>query len=456
MSPEYKEIPVDQIIYSPFNTRGEVSDEEIAGLAETMKSGNDVPIKVRPRYPNGKLAYEVVYGERRVKALKKAGIATARALVEELSDEEVLMQQWNENEEHKDISDYAKALKLQQIMGAKNINQLELSKLIGKTPAWVSYALSMLKLPERLTRVNRLLTEKQARVILAAPPEVAEKLIADINEQFRTEGTLPSSSQIEDMILDLTILKEQDDIKDHVCEPAEGSTECRICHRPLTAPESVAAGIGPVCAAGGSEVGSAVGNPPTNLPTTLPTETKPLTLEEKAFKLLDELHEAKHVEVFGEPGRSFMVETLRYQLHIYLPDSDNLIAKYKARAKAPIDLSPPFKLIEVKEEPTTKAIHLCPLCGKPNPQPDLDHHITAFAELLVTEGVLPIGLAEKVEQALRSNYKPVTLPPEEDEEVLAAESEAQTQEENEDKEDEEHEIEEEHLHQSTDPEEANQ
>ena len=41
---EYREIPVDWIAFSPFNTRGEVSEEELQSLAETLKQshGNDV------------------------------------------------------------------------------------------------------------------------------------------------------------------------------------------------------------------------------------------------------------------------------------------------------------------------------------------------------------------------------------------------------------------------------
>lgn len=278
---EYREILVDQIKLSPFNTRGEVPEEEIKSFADTLRQsgGNDVPIKVRPIL--GEQPYEVVYGERRLKALKLAGIPTARCIVEEIDDTEVLMQQWMENEEHRDISDYAKALKLRQIMDATKMNQLELAKILGKAPPWVSQHLTMLKLEGKFTRVNlHHLFEKQARAILAAPPEVFEKLCDDIKEQYLNEKTLPSASEIERMAFALVEQKlEEDAVKcdtckhqveggvcdleegvctyeqkteEHVCEPATGSTHCRICDRELTDPESVKAGIGPICAAGKS------------------------------------------------------------------------------------------------------------------------------------------------------------------------------------------------------------
>lgn len=407
MSPEYKEIPIDQIVVSPFNTRGEIFQEEIASLAETMKSGNDVPIKVRPIYPKGKLVYEIVYGERRVKALKKARVTTARALVEDLTDEEVLMQQWNENEEHKDISDYGKALKLKQILDATNLSQAEVAAKLGKEQNWVSRHLSMLHLEQIIPRgIIHQLSEKQARVILSAPEELQSTVIDNVLEQYNTEKTLPSTTEIQTIINDLIKLSEEEEAPqphEHVYD--EGSTKCRICGRELTAPESVKAGIGPVCA---GEKSADVSSTPERFPgeheinQAMGIEPKPQTQEQRAYALLDDLHKR-----FGEPSVSFMNNQLMEKLHIYRPDSDKLIARYlEKRARAP---TVPFKLVEVKEEDNHEkgiTYRLCPICGHEGSSQSyinekLDDMIDHIEEGLCTEGILPLGLAQKVAEYLR-------------------------------------------------------
>jgi ParB/RepB/Spo0J family partition protein len=389
VSPEYREIPVDLIRFSPFNTRGEVPAEELESLAETMKAEgiNTVPIKVRPvegeAEPDTPI-YGLVYGERRLRALILAGLPLARCIVQEMTDAEVLMEQWVENEEHRDIPDYGKAQKLKQLLDALKVNQADLAAKLGKSQPWISVHFSMLRLEPFITRVIMwLLSEKQARAILAAPEDLIPAVCREVEAWMALKGALPSAEEIRGIVSLLRTEAALSVPEEHTCVASPGTTNCRICGRPLTAPESVAAGIGPVCAEGKPEISEAS-----------PQTIEELTLEERVFKELDDLH-AK----FGEPSQSWMRGRLYDVFHLYVPDADKLIAKYRARAaKAE---APPFKLVvqEDPEETPGKAIALCPLCGKPNLQPDLDQRIETLVREL--QGKLPLGMVAIVEEALR-------------------------------------------------------
>ena len=70
---------------------------------------------------------------RRFLALKAAGATHVDAIVVEGTDEEVISEQWDENEEREGYTDYEPALKLRQMMDALKLTQTELAERIGKT-----------------------------------------------------------------------------------------------------------------------------------------------------------------------------------------------------------------------------------------------------------------------------------------------------------------------------------
>lgn len=224
----------------------------------------------------------------------------------------------------------------------------------------------------------------------------------------------------------------------HVAD--ESGVTCKICGRPLTAPESVAAGIGPICATGQTKPIEGIIQDP-SVALISQEQIRPLTLEEKAYALLNDLHTR-----FGQPSRSFMIETLRYQLHIYLPDSDNLIAKYKARAAKPTEPQPtPTK----KHEPTeiVVEIRVDGVCIQGYPvklAPGQKLEIRVDGDTVHTE-TAPAGEAPAAGPCEEATE------PEEDE---GKKIDWAKVEEIDEKEDEEHDTEEEHPHQPTGPEEA--
>jgi ParB/RepB/Spo0J family partition protein len=194
-----QELPVELIRMSPYNTRGEILDEDLESLVQSIReTGLVEPLKVRTVLDG---AYELVSGERRLRAMKILGIEHASCIMREMSDAEVLLEQWAENEERKGLSDYGKALKLRQILDALKITQDELADKLGKTKGWVSQHLSILKLGKKFTSVNlHDLTEFQARTILSAPDEDVYAVCAEVERYYEDKGTLPSAANITDFI----------------------------------------------------------------------------------------------------------------------------------------------------------------------------------------------------------------------------------------------------------------
>ena len=185
-------VPIKALLSMPFQCRTNPVDPEMAELTESIRAlGVLQPILVRPK-PNG--LYEIVYGQRRVKAAEKAGLVEIPANIRILSDQEAYEVQFAENLQREDLSDMEKARMLDFMIKKFGYTQEALAQKLGKTKGWVSQHIAMLELekvyPGKLQ--NGELTERQAREILAAPEEKREEIIDKINET----GEIPSAREI--------------------------------------------------------------------------------------------------------------------------------------------------------------------------------------------------------------------------------------------------------------------
>jgi ParB family chromosome partitioning protein len=103
------DVPADLIDDAGVPDRLDADEEGIAALAESIRRhGQQVPVLLR-HSPNYEGRYEVVYGRRRVAALKRLGLPV-RALVRDLSDAELIVAQGQENAARKDLSFIEKAM----------------------------------------------------------------------------------------------------------------------------------------------------------------------------------------------------------------------------------------------------------------------------------------------------------------------------------------------------------
>lgn len=163
-------VPVDQIRTNPFQPRRTFPREELAELVESVREkGILQPLLVRMT-PEG---YELVAGERRLRAAQAAGIASVPAIVKRFSDRESLEAAVIENIQRADLNAIELAEGFHRLMHDFSLTQEEIARRVGKDRATVANTLRLLKLPPDVKQAvaDGQISAGHARALLAAPPE---------------------------------------------------------------------------------------------------------------------------------------------------------------------------------------------------------------------------------------------------------------------------------------------
>jgi ParB family chromosome partitioning protein len=172
------ELPVDAVHPNPRQPRRRFEPEATTGLASSIKQqGLLQPIVVRPRQAGG---YELIAGERRLRAAREAGLATLPALVREADDRDSLLLALVENVAREQLSPVEEARAYASLVDEFELSLGEVAERVGRSKPSVSNRLRLLELPEEvLWMVARgELTEGHARAVLAVPDHDARKRLA--------------------------------------------------------------------------------------------------------------------------------------------------------------------------------------------------------------------------------------------------------------------------------------
>jgi ParB family chromosome partitioning protein len=136
---EYKEIPLNQI-KTKSNYRKTFNDKTLKELAVSIKENGVLePIIVRA---NGD-GFEIIAGERRVRASHLAKLATIPAIVREVSDGDFLKFQLIENIQREDVPFMEEAYGLRDLRDKHDADISELAKLLGKSEVYIDYMLKL-------------------------------------------------------------------------------------------------------------------------------------------------------------------------------------------------------------------------------------------------------------------------------------------------------------------------
>jgi ParB family chromosome partitioning protein len=168
-------IPLDRIRPNPNQPRTEFAPEALDDLAASIKTqGVLQPVLVRP-LPGPPGTYELVAGERRLRASRKAGLAEIPALVRELTEVESLAIALIENLQREDLNAMEEAKGLYRLQETLRLSQEELAKKVGKSRSSVANSLRLLGLPgEMQTSLGRgEITPGHARALLSVPNPAA-------------------------------------------------------------------------------------------------------------------------------------------------------------------------------------------------------------------------------------------------------------------------------------------
>jgi ParB family chromosome partitioning protein len=167
---EFQRIPVDQIRTSPFQPRRTFSPDDLRELVDSVREkGVLQPVLVRPT-PEG---YELVAGERRLRAAQAAGVESVPAVIRKMSDREALEATIVENVQRADLNAIELAEGYHRLAHDFSMAQEEIAKRVGKDRVTVANSLRLLKLPAQVKQavVDGRLSAGHARALLSAPHE---------------------------------------------------------------------------------------------------------------------------------------------------------------------------------------------------------------------------------------------------------------------------------------------
>lgn len=140
-------VDINEIRANSKQPRQNFDEEKLEELADSIKSHGVIqPITIR----KAKKGYELVAGERRWRAARKAGLTTIPAILKDITDEENIFMALIENMQREDLNPLEEAEALKEIMTIYALTQNEVASSVGKSRAYVANQLRLLKLPDEV------------------------------------------------------------------------------------------------------------------------------------------------------------------------------------------------------------------------------------------------------------------------------------------------------------------
>ena len=162
-------IPQEDIYPNPNQPRSRFDFDELEGLAQSIRQNGIIqPIAVRV---NASGNYELISGERRLRASRLVGISLIPCIIMEASDEKSALFALIENMQRSDLGFFEEASAIEKLIVDFNMSRDDVCRKLGKAAPTISNKLRLLKLPEdvRLKITQEGLTERHARALLRLP-----------------------------------------------------------------------------------------------------------------------------------------------------------------------------------------------------------------------------------------------------------------------------------------------
>jgi ParB family chromosome partitioning protein len=174
----------------------EALDELVASIREV---GVLQPIVVRPILGE-RDKYELIMGERRLRASKEAGLDTIPAVIKDTADENMLRDALLENLHRSQLNPLEEASAYQQLLSDFGITQDELASRIGRSRPQITNTIRLLKLPASVQKrvAAGVLSAGHARAILSAGDVVSMQRLADkiVNEDLSVRAAEAAASLV--------------------------------------------------------------------------------------------------------------------------------------------------------------------------------------------------------------------------------------------------------------------
>jgi ParB family chromosome partitioning protein len=180
-----KSIPIGQIGRNPFQPRREFNSEELGELQESLSSSGLLqPITVRRR--PGKDGFELIAGERRLRAAIKLGWKEIPAIIKDIDDKTVLTLALVENLQRTDLNPIEEGEGYHRLSHEFGLTQQQIAETVGKDRTTIANMLRVLQLPEIVRKLLQegKLTMGHAKVLLGLedPATIATLAREIVNE----------------------------------------------------------------------------------------------------------------------------------------------------------------------------------------------------------------------------------------------------------------------------------
>ncbi|MCS5521408.1 ParB/RepB/Spo0J family partition protein [Curtobacterium flaccumfaciens pv. oortii] len=194
--------PLD-VIPNAQQPRKEFREEELQELVHSIREiGVLQPIVVRP-IPGAtgtEPQYELIMGERRLRATKELGLSTIPAIVKDTPDDAMLRDALLENLHRAQLNPLEEASAYQQLLADFGITQEQLGQRIGRSRPQITNTIRLLRLPSPVQRrvAAGVLSAGHARAILAAPDAEAMEYLAEkiVNEDLSVRAAEAIAQQL--------------------------------------------------------------------------------------------------------------------------------------------------------------------------------------------------------------------------------------------------------------------
>lgn len=231
-----QELLIKNIAANPYQPRCNFDEEKLQKLAASIKEFGVVqPVVVRKK---GR-SYELVAGERRLRAAGLAGLTKVPAIVKDYDDAKMMEIALIENIQRHDLNPIEEAQGLRRLMQEFKLTQEQTAEKVGRSRSAVTNILRLLNLPEQVQKqiINGVLTMGQAKQLLGLPKpeqmcEVAEAIIANGWSSRMTEEVVRKLKEGKKLKIVRELIEEEAKTKDNKeKKPKREPTENDIfCH----------------------------------------------------------------------------------------------------------------------------------------------------------------------------------------------------------------------------------
>jgi ParB family chromosome partitioning protein len=176
-------IRIDLIVTGQYQPRKSFDENSISHLAESIKAGGILQPLIVRRKDN---VYELISGERRLRAAIEAGMTTVPVIIKEMDDQLVVIMSLVENIQREDLNPIEESNALKKLVDEFHLSHQQIGLSVGKSRTHISNMLRLQKLPSSVIKllVEGLLTFGHGKVLVnAGDDKVIEKLAVKCSEE---------------------------------------------------------------------------------------------------------------------------------------------------------------------------------------------------------------------------------------------------------------------------------